>query len=130
LSKYALIIYAVNKLGRNSALAAQGLSKLEQALARWITNQQQQPWAYDPVWGGIVSTASYDGGDVGRDFGNTFYNDHHFHFGYFVHTAAVIAHLHPDWLKQGTNKVWVDTLIRDYANSDVNDPYFPPKSSL
>jgi endo-1,3(4)-beta-glucanase len=58
------------------------------------------------------------------------YNDHQFHYGYFVHAAAVIAYLHPDWLNQGMNKIWVDTLIRDYANADVGDAWFPPSRSF
>ena len=129
-SKYALIIYTANKLGHNPGLAAIGLQKLEQALARWINNQQTWPLAYDPVWCGLVSTASYEGREPLMDFGNTLYNDHHFHYGYFVHAAAIIAYLHPEWLKQGQNKIWVDTLIRDYANSDANDPYFPPSRAF
>lgn len=49
----------------------------------------------------------------------------HFHYGYFVHAAAIIAYLDPAWLTQGTNKAWVDSLIRDYANPVSDDPYFP-----
>ncbi|KIW00212.1 uncharacterized protein PV09_08252 [Verruconis gallopava] len=130
LSKFALIIYAVNKFGKSSSLALEGLRKLEAAFDRWISNKQVWPFAYDSLWGGIVSTASYEDRDIGADFGNTLYNDHHFHYGYFVHTAAVIAALDPDWLKRGSNKVWVDTLIRDYANPDAGDPYFPPSRSF
>jgi endo-1,3(4)-beta-glucanase len=130
MSKFAYITYTVNKLGQNPSLGAIGLRKLEEALARWIENRQMWPLAYDPVWGGIVSTASFEGRDSGYDFGGTYYNDHHFHYGYFVHAASIVAYLHPDWLKMGNNKVWVDTLIRDYANSDVGDPYFPPSRAF
>lgn len=130
MSKFAYIVYTVNKLGQNPSLRAIGLRKLEEAFARWIENRQTWPFTYDPVWGGIVSTASYEGRDSGFDFGGTYYNDHHFHYGYFVHAASIIAYLHPDWLQMGNNKVWVDTLIRDYANSDVDDPYFPPSRAF
>ena len=61
-------------------------------------------------------------GDQGLDFGNTLYNDHHFHYGYFIHTAAVIGFLDPNWLPQ--HKDWVNTLVRDAA-SPVQDEYFP-----
>lgn len=63
-------------------------------------------------------------GDSGADFGNTFYNDHHFHYGYHVLAAAVIGHLNPAWLP--ANKDWVNALVRDYANPSTQDPYFPP----
>jgi len=67
----------------------------------------------------------YLSGNNGDDFGNTYYNDHHFHFGYFVYAAAIIGYLDPPWLSQGTNKAWVNMLVRDYANPISDDPYFP-----
>jgi endo-1,3(4)-beta-glucanase len=75
------------------------------------------------AWGGVVSTASYVTGDSGIDFGNTYYNDHHFHYGYFVYAAAIIGHLDPSWL--AAHKDYVNTLIRDYANPSTADNYFP-----
>lgn len=62
-------------------------------------------------------------GDGGADFGNTYYNDHHFHYGYHVLAAAIIGHLDPTWLP--ANKDWVNTLVRDFANPFPGDPYFP-----
>lgn len=75
------------------------------------------------AWGGVVSSASYATGDGGADFGNTYYNDHHFHYGYHVLAAALIGHLDPSWLP--ANKDWVNTLVRDFANPSSKDPYFP-----
>jgi endo-1,3(4)-beta-glucanase len=49
----------------------------------------------------------------------------HFHYGYFVYAAAVIGYLDPGWLTAGTNKAWVNTLVRDYASPVTTDPYFP-----
>jgi endo-1,3(4)-beta-glucanase len=80
---------------------------------------------YDGVWGGVVSSGTYLTNNSGLDFGNTYYNDHHFHYGYFVYAAAVIAYLDPTWLVNGTNKAWIDSLVRDYANPIEGDPYFP-----
>ena len=31
------------------------------------------------------------------NFGNGFYNDHHFHYGYHIYASAVAAHLDPAW---------------------------------
>lgn len=78
---------------------------------------------YKAAWGGVVSSASYSTGDSGADFGNTYYNDHHFHYGYHVLAAAVIGHLDSTWL--AANRDWVNTLVRDYANPSAADPYFP-----
>lgn len=72
-----------------------------------------------------MSSGTYRTGDSGLDFGNAYYNDHHFHYSYFVYAASVIAYLDPPWLTEGTNKAWVDMLVRDYANPATDDPYFP-----
>lgn len=124
MAKFAQIIYAANDLARNTGVASAGLVKLKAAFARFVNNQQQIPLVYDSVWKGVVSRASY-GGDFGADFGNTFYNDHQFHYGYFVYTAAVIGYLDPSWLSEGTNKAWVNMLVRDFGNPVTTDPYFP-----
>lgn len=125
LAKFAAVVYVANDLAKNPGLAAAGLTKLKAAMNTFIQNKQQNPLAYDTVWGGIVSTAGYT--DSGADFGNTNYNDHHFHYGYFVYTAAVIAHIDPSWVNtnSATNKAWVNALVRDYANSITDDPYYP-----
>ncbi|KAF4287044.1 hypothetical protein KXV63_001214 [Aspergillus fumigatus] len=123
LSKFATLLYTVDKLGGNSTLAAEGLALLKQSFARFIDNRQQFPLVYDNVWKGVVSSASYATGDVGADFGNTLYNDHHFHYGYFIHAAAIIGSMDPQWLE--TSKDWVNMLVRDAGNSAGNDPLFP-----
>lgn len=78
---------------------------------------------YDTDWKGIVSSASYVTGDPGVDFGNSYYNDHHFHYGYFLHAAAVIGYLDPSWL--AANKDYVNALARDVSNPSSLDHYFP-----
>lgn len=125
LAKYAGIVFAVNDMAKNASLAQDGLGRLKIAMARFVDNKQKFPLVYESAWGGAASSASYDTGDSGQDFGNSFYNDHHFHSGYHVYAAAVIAYLDPTWLEAGTNKAWVNTLVRDYANSITDDPYFP-----
>ncbi|KAF1979499.1 endo-1,3(4)-beta-glucanase 1 precursor [Bimuria novae-zelandiae CBS 107.79] len=129
LAKFAGIIYTVQTLGKDTELAAAGLVKLKEAFNTFVENKQVVPLVYDQVWKGVVSSASY-GGDLGQDFGNTLYNDHHFHYGYFVYTAAVIGHLDPSWLDQGSNKAWVNLLVRDFANPSATDPYFPFQRSF
>lgn len=80
LAKFAFIIYAARDLGGNTGQAAAGLIKLKNAFAVFVNNQQTNPLVYDQVWKGIVSSAGY--ADSGADFGNTYFNDHHFHYGY------------------------------------------------
>ncbi|KAL8863285.1 MAG: hypothetical protein Q9178_000660 [Gyalolechia marmorata] len=106
-----------------STWARLGLSQLKVAFARFSTNQQKFPLVYDTAWKGLVSSGSYITGDAGQDFGNSYYNDHHFHYAYFIHAAAIIAYLEPQWLQ--LNREWVDLLVRDAANPSISDQYFP-----
>lgn len=122
-SKFATLVYTVHDLLHKPDLALQGLNELKGAFAHFVTNQQIYPLVYDSVWGGVVSSGTYKTGNPGLDFGNAFYNDHHFHYGYFIHAAAIIAYLDPSWL--ALNKDWVNTLVRDASNPSTNDKYFP-----
>jgi endo-1,3(4)-beta-glucanase len=125
LAKFATICYTLNSMTGNSQYAAAGLTRLKDAFNVFVNNTQPEPLVYDQVWKGIVSSATYKPPyDTGLDFGNTLYNDHHFHYGYFVYTAAVIGHLDPSWLDEGSNKAWVNTLVKDFANP-VTDEYYP-----
>ena len=123
MSKFATLVYTIHDLLHMPDLALQGLMELKGAFAMFVTNQQIFPLVYDTSWGGVVSSGTYTTGNPGIDFGNTLYNDHHFHYGYFIHAAAIIAYLDPTWLS--LNKDWVNTLIRDAANPIASDPLFP-----
>nr|POE47167.1 putative endo-1,3(4)-beta-glucanase [Quercus suber] len=125
LAKFATICVTLFEVARDEAAALSGLATLKEAFEMHINNEMPNPLVYDDAWGGAVSSASYADGNFGDDFGNTVYNDHHFHFGYFVYAAAVIGHLDNDWLNEGTNKAWVNMLVRDYANSISSDAYYP-----
>ena len=125
LAKFAAIVYVLHELADNVTLALTGLQQLQSAFALHINNQQTFPLVYDTQWGGVVSVSTYLTGNNGDDFGNTYYNDHHFHFGYFVYAAAIIGYLDPAWLNSGTNKAFIDALVRDFANSVVDDEYYP-----
>lgn len=123
MAKFAGIVYTIHDLLLDVGLAHTGLTSLQASFAVFASNTQQHPLVNETAWGGIVSSASYVTGDSGADFGNTYYNDHHFHYGYFIYAAAVIGHLDPSWLTQ--NKDFVNSLVRDIANPSTEDNYFP-----
>lgn len=123
LSKFATIVYTIYDLGKNPALAATGLAKLKDAFNRFASNQQTYPLVYDTAWKGVVSSASYVTGNSGQDFGNTYYNDHHFHYAYFIHCASIIGYLDRSWLD--ANKDFVNLLVMDAANPSTQDGNFP-----
>ncbi|KAK2061476.1 family 81 glycosyl hydrolase [Colletotrichum caudatum] len=123
LAKFALLIIVINDILRDPALAQSGLNRLKAAFAKFASNQQKFPLVYESAWGGVVSSATYVTGNDGADFGNTQYNDHHFHYGYHILAAAAIAHLDPGWLNG--NRDYVNMLVRDVANPSIKDTYFP-----
>ncbi|KAF5664879.1 glucan 1,3-beta-glucosidase [Fusarium heterosporum] len=123
LAKFGAIIYVINNMLGDQALGQAGLAKLKTAFARFGTNKQNYPLVYESIWGGVVSSASYATGQAGSDFGNTYYNDHHFHYGYHVLAAAYIGSMDSKWL--AANKAYVNSLVRDYANPSSSDKYFP-----
>jgi len=53
-----------------------------------------------------------------------FYSDHHYHYGYFIHAAAIIRHLDPDWRKDDLG-AYVRNLLRDVVNPSLEDKEFP-----
>lgn len=76
--------------------------------------------AYETGWGGIIRGDARN--NVTIEFGNAFYNDHHFHYGYLLAVGAVIAKNDADWLKShGNLMTW---LLRDIVNPSREDRYF------
>ncbi|KAI0483829.1 glycoside hydrolase family 81 protein [Xylaria cf. heliscus] len=124
LAKFAGICFTAKVLLNNSKLAGSGLADLKAAFKRFTSNKQKFPLYYESAWGGIVSSASYKTGNNGDDFGNTYYNDHHFHYGYFIYAAAIIGYLDPTWLSL-ENVDYINTMVRDISNPSVFDKYFP-----
>jgi endo-1,3(4)-beta-glucanase len=127
LAMYAEICLVANDILKDSSLTSTCLSKLKTAFARFSSNQQIAPLCYDTTWKGLISTAGLN--DPLADFGNSYYNDHHYHYGYFVNTAAIIGHLDSTWLT-ASNVAYVNALVRDVANPSSSDPYFPVSRSF
>ncbi|KAL1957438.1 hypothetical protein VTO42DRAFT_6006 [Malbranchea cinnamomea] len=123
LNKFAGLVYTVHELAQDDAMAANAFQSLKASFDRFVQNKQKWPLAYDTVWKGVVATGTYETGDPGLDFGNTLYNDHHFHYGYFILAAAIIGRLDPAWV--AANKAWVNMLVRDAANPSTVDKLFP-----
>ncbi|RPB01170.1 glycoside hydrolase [Choiromyces venosus 120613-1] len=114
-------------------LTREALGKLTAALDPYVNNRQNPPLVYDDTWKGLITSAIKQ--DLMADFGNGMYNDHHFHHGYFVYTAAVIVRLERNlnrgkspWFER--NRDWVNLLVRDVANPSTLDPYFPESRSF
>ncbi|KAK2595427.1 endo-1,3-beta glucanase [Conoideocrella luteorostrata] len=123
LAKFATILYVVHELLEDKALEKTIMGQLKAAFGTFAANKQKYPLIHEVAWGGLVSSASYKTGDAGVDFGNTYYNDHHFHYGYHILAAATIGHIDPEWAR--ANKDYVNLLVRDVANPSKEDKLFP-----
>lgn len=122
LDKYAYLALVAFFVLRDLDLTARILPKIKAAIEKYAKNQQQHPLRYDESWKGVISDTPPD-----QDFGNSNYNDHHFHYGYHIHAIAIVARIDPEWLSANNNLVYdyAITLIRDYGNPSDSDPFFP-----
>ncbi|MBX7047002.1 MAG: T9SS type A sorting domain-containing protein [Ignavibacteria bacterium] len=102
-------------------------------LSRWLDGRSslnnpapadRDSMMYDNKYKGIISSKSYD--NLDNDFGSGRYNDHHFHYGYYLYAAAVIARKNPSFLTNNGNQYLnrITDLARDIANPSRTDNYF------
>lgn len=77
---------------------------------------------YDAVWGTLNMYPTQFGADL-------VLNDHHFHYGYWVYAAAMLAYEDLEWASPDKYGSMIELLIRDYADWDRDDeseePLFP-----
>ena len=66
---------------------------------------------YDKTWGGIVTKDGLN--DQNADFGNGWYNDHTYHYGYLIYAAAVLIKFQPTF--HNTYKKQLEYLVEDIA---------------
>ena len=71
---------------------------------------------YNTSWSALLGYPAGHGQDTNL-------NDHHFHWGYFIHAAAFIEQFSPGWSAQWGEMI--NLLVRDAASQDRNDPLFP-----
>lgn len=124
--KYAYMLLVVHDIVKYDEASLYLLKELKLFFTALAGNNIVYPLMYDTLYGGVTSTAN-NGGDTSLDFGAGYYNDHHFHYGYIIHAAAIVGYV--DQLEGGTwaesNKGLINALIRDVANPSSDDPYFP-----
>ena len=103
-----------------TASADQLRSAIEAPLSQWFEGKNADAFKYDKTYGGIVT--SKGAGNSSADYGNGWYNDHHFHYGYFLFAAGAVAK--GDAAFAAKYKEQILELIRDIANPSASDPYF------
>ncbi len=95
------------------------VATVKERLEDWLSYEPGEVaflFYYNEAWDVMLGYPSGHGQDSNI-------NDHHFHWGYFIHAAAFMEQFEPGWVNQ-----WgpmVNLLIRDAASSDRNDSLFP-----
>ena len=95
------------------------LETVKDRLEDWLTATTSEVafiFYYNENWSTLIG---YPGGH-GQD--NNI-NDHHFHWGYFIHAAAFIEQFLPGWANDWGDMV--NHLVRDAASPYRNDPDYP-----
>jgi endo-1,3(4)-beta-glucanase len=91
LQRLAMLLMVADQL-KQSDLAAKLAGSLDAQLTRWTqpdgcASRATSCFVYDPAGKGLIGLAA--------GFGSDEYNDHHFHYGYFLYAAAVLAQHDP-----------------------------------
>jgi len=103
-----------------TASADQLRGAIKSGLEQWFEGKNSDALRYDETYGGVVT--SKGAGNPASDYGNGWYNDHHFHYGYFIFAVGAVAKGDPAWATKYKEQTL--GLIRDIANPSAADPYF------
>lgn len=95
------------------------LSTVQERLEDWLTAEPGEVaflFYYNSTWSSLLGYPAGHGQDTNL-------NDHHFHWGYFIHAAAFVEQFNPGWVN-GWGPM-IDHLIRDAANPSRTDAHYP-----
>ncbi|MFZ9045435.1 MAG: glycosyl hydrolase [Cyclobacteriaceae bacterium] len=95
------------------------IATVKERLEDWLTAEVGEVaflYYYNQDWTALLGYPAGHGQDNNI-------NDHHFHWGYFIHAAAFMEQFEPGWASQWGEMV--DLLVRDAASPNRNDALFP-----
>jgi endo-1,3(4)-beta-glucanase len=119
-SRLANLALIADNLGIADA-RQKALTKIENTMTSWLVQSNTDSLLYDTTYGGIIPTLGVL--DKQADYGSGWYNDHHFHYGYFIYTSAVLIHLDNPYYQ--SHKLLFDSLIKDICNHDKKNKDYP-----
>lgn len=115
LYRAANLLELTHELNQND-LAKQIQEKLKGQLDTWLDPGGQRSdkyFYYDPAVHGLVG--------VQPSFGSEQFNDHQFHYGYFIYAASILAKYDDGFKKQ--SEPMVTALIRDVDSPDETEDF-------
>lgn len=122
ITKFSFVLLTLHSIIKDSATTRSTLEIIKATFDAVFDNQLQYKLQYDLTIGGITSAST-----PSENFGFSYFNDHHFHLGYFLSAAAIVG-----WVDQDQGGTWArdheeyfSTLVRDVNNPSTDDAYFP-----
>ncbi len=101
------------------------ITKLKNELENWFSyssGKSEKYFFYDTKWGGLIGVGDpqvFNNTEYKYSFGTEQYNDHNFHYGYFIYAAAILA-MNDSGFAANYGSI-VELLIKDIANGNKND---------
>ncbi|MGK0413731.1 MAG: endo-1,3(4)-beta-glucanase, partial [Polaribacter sp.] len=95
------------------------IATIKERLEDWLSHESGEVaflFYYNSDWSAMIGYPAGHGQDNNL-------NDHHFHWGYFIHAAAFMEQFDPGWAAEWGDMI--NVLIRDAASFDRNDTQFP-----
>jgi len=95
------------------------IATIKERLEDWLSVQSGEVaflFYYNSAWSALLGYPAGHGQDSNI-------NDHHFHWGYFIHAAAFLEQFEPGWANQWG--AMINLLIRDAASTNRDDSLFP-----
>jgi endoglucanase Acf2 len=96
-------------------------STLQTEMQQWLTassGESTKILYYDRNWNTLIGYPASYGSD-------TSLNDHHFHYGYWIHSAALVGLFDRAWLAPDRWGGMIDLLRQDIANTDRGNTSYP-----
>jgi len=93
-------------------------------LTKFLNGENTDKLVYDRNFGGIISHNGLL--NKQEDFGNGWYNDHHFHYGYLLYASAIMAKIDPMFVSNygsHVDAIFYDVLHSPEYQSDMQ--FFP-----
>ncbi|MGC0334508.1 endoglucanase Acf2 [Streptomyces sp. SAI-170] len=117
LGKLAQLVPLADQIGE-TAVRDKLIGLLKGRLQEWFTAGGASEFSYDTNWKTLIGYPASYGSDAEL-------NDHHFHYGYYVYAAAIVAQYDASWAADSAWGGMVKALIRDAANPSRTDSAFP-----
>lgn len=109
----------IAELTKDTASLKLMLKTVKDRLENWLTAKPGEVaflFYYNQNWSTLIGYPAGHGQD-----GNI--NDHHFHWGYFIHAAAFVEQFEPGW--KDKFGAMINLLVKDAANDNRNSSDFP-----